>query len=181
MKKQILFIQGGGQGAYEADKKLLESLRLELDTAYVMHYPAMPDEASPAYDAWKKQINKEFPTIDGEAFLVGHSLGASLLLKYLSEEKIASRVVGVFLLASPYWGAEDWEVEEYALEENFATRLPEDLRIFFYHSRDDEVVPFNHLELYKEKLPQAKFNELDKGGHQFNNDLSKVAQDIQKL
>jgi uncharacterized protein len=55
------------------------------------------------------------------------------------------------------------------------------LKIFLYHSRDDDVVPSKHLGLYKEKLPQATFLEIERGGHQFDNDLSKVAQDIQKL
>jgi uncharacterized protein len=181
IKKQILFIQGGGQGTYEAYKGLVTSLERELSTEYEIRYPRMPDENSPDYAMWKKQINEEISTMNGEVLLVGHSLGASLLLKYVSEEKIERPIVGLFLLASPYWGAEHWKAKEYALEENFATRLPKDLRIVFYHARDDEIVPVSHLALYKEKLPHATFLELDKGGHQFNNDLSRVAQNIQKL
>jgi uncharacterized protein len=178
MKKQILFIHGAG--GYEEDKKLAASLQDELGMAYEVHYPKMPDDDDPSYETWKEQIIKELSGLEGEVILVGHSFGASLLLKYLSEEKIEKSIVALFLIASPYWGTEDWQAE-YALEENFARRLPKHLQLFFYHSRDDDVVPFKHLALYKGKLPQARFNEFDKRGHQFNNDLSEVARDIQKL
>jgi predicted alpha/beta hydrolase family esterase len=178
MKKQVLFVHGGGQGAYEEDKNLAASLRDVLGVAHEVRCPKMPDEDSPEYEAWKDQIAKELTALDGEVSLVGHSLGASILLKYLSEEKVEKPVAGIFLIAPPYWGAEDWEVGEYALQENFASKLPKDLPVFFYHSRDDEWVPFVHLALYAEKLPQATFREFDGRGHQFNDDLSEVARDI---
>jgi predicted alpha/beta hydrolase family esterase len=181
MKKQVLFVHGGGQGAYEEDKKLAANLRDKLGAAYDVRCPKMPNEDSPEYEAWKDRIAKELTALGGEVILVGHSLGASILLKYLSEEKVGKPVVGIFLIAPPYWGAEDWEVSEYALRKNFASKLPKELSTFFYHSRDDEWVPFAHLALYAEKLPQATIREFDGRGHQFNDDLSEVAQDIKSL
>jgi hypothetical protein len=53
-------------------------------------------------------------------------------------------------------------------------RLP----MFFYHSGDDESVPYVHFALYKEKPPRAIVHEFDGRGHQFDDDLSEVAQDI---
>jgi pimeloyl-ACP methyl ester carboxylesterase len=52
--------------------------------------------------------------------------------------------------------------------------------VFFYHSRDDEVVPFEHLALYQAKLPKATVREFDGRGHQFGDDLSEVARDIRE-
>ncbi len=181
MKKQVLFVHGGGQGAYEKDKKLAANLRDALGAAYNVRCPKMPDEDRPEYEAWKNQIVKELAALDGEVILVGHSLGASIVLKYLSEEEIKKPVAGIFLIAPPYWGAEDWKVSEYALRKNFASKLPKELPMFFYHSRDDEWVPFAHLALYAEKLPQATIHEFNGRGHQFNNDLSEVARDIKRL
>jgi hypothetical protein len=43
------------------------------------------------------------------------------------------------------------------------------------------VIPFAHLALYAEQLPQASVREFDGRGHQFNNDLSEVAADIISL
>lgn len=181
MKKHLLFIQGGGQGAYEADEKLAMNLQDLLGSDYDVLYPRMPDEEKPEYEAWKDQIVKDLTTLDGEVIVVGHSFGASLLLKYLSEEELTKPIAGVFLIAPPYWGAEDWEVEEYALSEDFVSKLSKIQPMFFYHSRDDEWVPFTHLTLYKEKLPKAVIREVDGRGHQFNNDMSEVAQDIKNL
>ncbi len=141
----------------------------------------MPDENRPGYEAWRDRIERELAAMDGEVILVGHSLGASVLLKYLSDGKAEKPVAGVFLVAPPYWGVEDWEVDEYALQRDFASKLPEGLPIFFYHSRDDEWVTFAHLALYAEKLPRATIREFDGRGHQFGDDLSEVARDIEGL
>jgi predicted alpha/beta hydrolase family esterase len=181
VKRQVLLIHGGGQGAYEEDKKLAANLRDVLGAAYAVRYPEMPDADSPVYEAWKARIAKELAALDGEVILVGHSLGGSILLKYLSEEEVEKPVAGLFLVAPPYWSAGDWEVGEYALQDGFASKLPSELPVFIYHSRDDEVVPFAHLALYTEKLARATFRKFDGRGHQFNDDLSEVARDIKEL
>jgi predicted alpha/beta hydrolase family esterase len=90
--------------------------------------------------------------VDVELILVGHSLGASVLLKYLSEEKPQAPLIGLFLLAAPYWGAPDWQVDEFTLKDKFVAWLPKDLPIYFYHNRDDEIVPLEHLACYKAKV-----------------------------
>src|SRR5215203_1625118 len=123
MKRQLLFVHGGGEGAYEEDRKLAASLQDALG-GYRVHCPKMPDENSPQYAAWRDRIASELAKLDGEIFLVGHSLGASILLKYLSEERTATPISGTFLVAAPYWGVEDWEVDEYVLQEDFASKLP---------------------------------------------------------
>jgi len=181
MKKRVLFVHGGGEEAYEEDGKLAESLRDVLGAAYDVRYPRMPGADSPEYGAWRDHISQELAAVSGEAILVGHSLGASVLLKYVSEEAVGRPVAGLFLVAPPYWGAVDWEVGEYELRPGFASKLPEDLPVFLYHSRDDEVVPFAHLALYAERLPRATVREFDGRGHQFDADLSEVARDIEEL
>ena len=181
MKKQVLFVHGGGEGAYEEDKKLAENLRDVLGTAFDVRYPKMPDEASPDSEAWKDTIARELATLDGDVVLVGHSVGAFVLLKYLSEEAVEKPVAGLFLIATPFVGTEGWQVEEDALREDFASKLPGGLPVFLYHSRDDEVVPFEHLALYAEKLPRATIHEFEGRGHQLDDDLSEVARDIQEL
>ncbi|HEV8283160.1 MAG TPA: alpha/beta hydrolase [Chitinophagaceae bacterium] len=182
-KKQVLFIQGGGNGGYEADAKLVASLRTKLGSDYEVNYPQMlPDETIPDFGPrWLKQIGKEISSVKDEIILTGHSLGASMLLKYLSENKIKKHIAGIFLIAPPFWsGKEDW-VQPLKLQENFSDKLPKDIPIFFYQCRDDEVVPFDHFTFYKQNFPWAVFREMASGGHQLNNDLSIVAKDIMKL
>ena len=179
-KRRVLFVHGGGEGAHEAGQELAASLQNALGAGYEVRSPKMPNEDSPEYGAWRDRISEDLADIDGGAILAGHSLGASILLKYPPEEKPEGPVASAFLVATPYWGAEDWEVDEYALREDFAAKLPEGLPMFFYHGRGDEVVPVGHLALYKEKLPWATFRGVDDLGHQFDGDLSRVARDIEE-
>jgi hypothetical protein len=184
MKQQILFIQGGGEGAYKVDQELVLFLGSALGGAYELRYPEMPRENDPDYRQWKARIRKELATLEDNAILIGHSLGGSFLLKYISEEKIGKTITGIFLIAAPYWGSDGWQYEGYkrlALPEDFAAKLPRGTPIFFYHGSDDEVVPFAHLALYAETLPQAVIRGLDGRGHQLNNDLAEVVADIRSL
>src|SRR5712691_11252540 len=58
--RQILFIQGGGAGAYDVwDDKLVESLRRELGGGHEVRYPRMPDEGDPSYARWSAAIRRE--------------------------------------------------------------------------------------------------------------------------
>jgi predicted alpha/beta hydrolase family esterase len=116
--------------------------------------------------------------IQGAIILVGHSLGASLLLKYLSENKINKKICAIFLISTPFWrGTEDWK-QGLKLSKNFPGKLPKQIPIFLYQCRDDEEVQFENVTLYAEKLPQATVREIANGGHQLNNDLTIVAEDI---
>jgi predicted alpha/beta hydrolase family esterase len=182
MTKHILFIHGGGgEGAYEADGILVASLHNALGAAYEVRYPKMPLEESAGYADWKAQIAMELSALDDHVILVAHSVGGSILLKYLTEEQVKKPITGLFLLATPYFGGdENWNDAQMNLPQDFAAMLPAIPRIFLYHSRDDEVVPFAHLALYAAKLPKATIREFDGRGHQFGNDLTEVAEDIRK-
>lgn len=182
-KTTVLFIQGAGEGSYEVDKKLVKSLQQELGTEYDIRYPTMPNEDNAKYDQWKQRIKKELNAMREPIILVGHSVGASILAKSLTEFDAKKKISGIFLIAGPFWGSEGWHYEGYeklALPNGFAAKLPKSARIFLYQSPDDEIVPFEHMAFYAQKLPQATVRKT-KGGHQLNNNLSIVAKDIKNL
>lgn len=186
MQPSVVFLHGAGDRAYAVDRPLVASLRAVLGPTYRIIYPQMLAPDSPRYDAWRAQLTATFaapdgPLVDGPLIAVGHSLGGSVLVKYLSEEPVERHIAGLFLLAAPYWGSADWQVEEYRLRADFAARLPADMPIFCYHSRDDAVVPFAHLAHYAAHLPWATIRACDGRGHQFANDLADVAADIAAL
>ena len=184
MNKQVLFIHGAGKGAYKEDEKLVASLRQSLGREYEVHYPAMQNEDDPDYETWKRQIENNLEELDGDVIVVGHSVGASILIKFLAEGD-TKKISGIFLIAAPFWGGDEgWKYEGYealALPEGHDDQLPSNAPVFFYHSRDDEVVPFAHLALYAQAFPQATIRELNGRGHQLHNDLSEVAEDIKSL
>lgn len=184
MTQHILFVQGAGSGAYDEDILLADSLQQNLGQHFDVHYPRMPNEDDAPYAQWRQLIDDELASIRGPVFVVGHSVGASVLAKWLSERQDERPIGGVFLAACPYWGGDGWRYdgyEELELKPEFAARITSGLPISLYHCRDDEVVPFGHLALWARVLPQASVHVLETGGHQFNNDLSSVAQDIASL
>jgi serine hydrolase len=180
MSRHILFIQGAGN----KDKpfgsgKLIASLQKQLGSDYEVLAPDMPDPEHPRYLAWRDQIEQERGQLDTDALLIGHSLGGSMLLKYLAEGTYQRPIVGLFLVAVPYWGKQDWKLE-YAVPDDFASHLPSIRHLFLYHSRSDEVVPFASLLRYQEKLPQATVRVLDGKQHAFTEGLPLLAQDIKR-
>jgi hypothetical protein len=59
MNNCVLFIQGGGDEGYEADKKLVASLRAALGESYDVRYPQIhPDETLPDF-GWLRPIGNE--------------------------------------------------------------------------------------------------------------------------
>jgi uncharacterized protein len=87
MSKYILFIHGAGEGAYKEDKRLAESLRSLLDSSYEVRCPFMQNEEDAPYELWVNQIKEELAPIKDPVVLVGHSVGASILIKFLMEKR----------------------------------------------------------------------------------------------
>jgi hypothetical protein len=78
MTYQVLFIQGGGEGAHDKwDNRIVESLERELGPDYAVRYPRMPDEAAPKYTAWTAALERQFDRLDDGAILIGGILGPS--------------------------------------------------------------------------------------------------------
>jgi predicted alpha/beta hydrolase family esterase len=175
----VLFVHGAGAGAFEEDGLLVTSLRDALGASYEVRYPRMPLEDSAGYRDWTARIASALPPRGNEVVMVGHSVGGSVLLRYLCEKAVEASVTGVFVIAAPFWGADDfWDWDEARLPEDAGEKLATVPRIFMYHSRDDEVVPFSHLALYSARLPQATIRPIEVGGHQLGNELAEVARDI---
>jgi len=181
MKKHILFFQGGaGQEDHAADEKMVASLRSHLDSTYSIHYPLLPEEAAPDFGRLK-QIAHEISLREGEIILVGHSLGASMVLKYFSEVRRTKTIAGIFLISTPFWSGEEEWVQPLKLKPDFAEKLDQDIPLFLYHCKDDEVVPFVQFEEYKKRLSWATFRDIASGGHQLTQGLEAIANDIRSL
>src|SRR5690242_395471 len=111
--KQVLFVQGGGEGAHDRwDDKLVASLENELGSGYSVRYPRMPDEADPHFGAWKAALFSEFTSLEEGAILVGHSLGGAFLIHALAGQLPRARLGGVFLIAAPFIGKGGWPSDE---------------------------------------------------------------------
>jgi uncharacterized protein len=166
--KNVLFIHSAGEQSETAGSgPLVAALRARLGSDYDLHAPTMPSPECPAATPWLRACGEHISRLGGRFVLCGHSLGGSIILKHLAEQGIPQGLAGVVSIAAPFWGAPDWDVPEFVLPENAGTRLRTLNRVALIHSRDDDVVPFEHLQRYAEILPQAVVRPLDGRGHAF--------------
>lgn len=181
VKRQLLFVQGGGAGAHdEWDNKLVESLKRELGSGYEIRYPQMPNEDEPRYGAWKATLDGEFTALDDRAILVGHSLGGTVLVNALAEQ--TERKFGaIVLIAAPFIGDGGWSSDDLKSPHDLGARLPRDVPVHIYHGLEDETAPPSHGELYARAVPQARIHRLPGRDHQLNEDLKEVAAAIRSL
>ncbi|MET8832844.1 alpha/beta fold hydrolase [Micromonospora sp. NPDC004540] len=177
--RQILFIQGGGAGAHdEWDDKLFDSLRRELGDGYEVRYPRMPDEDDPSYARWSAAIRREMTALDDDAVVVGHSVGATILINALAERPPEPELGAIVLVAAPFVGAGGWPGDEFELPHDLGARLPQGVPVHVFHGLQDETAPPSHADLYAHAIPQAQLHLLPGRDHQLNNDLSEVAKTI---
>lgn len=184
MKKQVFFVHSAGeQGKNQGSGGLSAYLADALGSEYNFIFPKFPNPEFPQYELWKAKLDQELAGLEGEVIVIGHSLGGSVLIKYLSEEAYNPSIIGLFLIAAPYWGKDDrdWQNNEYILTENFASKLSQNAKMFFYHSFYDKIVPHTHLSRYKEKLPKAAVRVLSGDDHFFNKGLPELIDDIKSL
>jgi pimeloyl-ACP methyl ester carboxylesterase len=182
LKRQLLFVQGGGKGVHdEWDDRLVESLRRELGEDYEIHYPRMPSEDDPSYAPWKSALERVFGTLEDGAILVGHSVGGTILVRVLAEQPPARKFGAIFLIATPFAGDGGWSADDLQLPPDLGARLPKGVPIHFFHGLEDEVAPPSHVELYARAVPQARVHRLRGRDHQLNNELKEVAAAILSL
>src|SRR5678816_2668440 len=125
MMRQILFIQGGGEGVHDQwDDKLVDSLRGELGPAYEIRYPVMPNEADPKYSVWKRALEIEIAALEPGAIVIGHSVGGTILIHTLAESTPPTDLRAICLISAPFIGPGGWETGDIEARPDLAERLP---------------------------------------------------------
>jgi predicted alpha/beta hydrolase family esterase len=181
-KRQVLFVQGGGEGTHDQwDNKLVASLQQRLGSEYDVHYPRMPNEGEPSYATWQPALVTALRRLPDGALLVGHSIGATLLLKVLTEETSVERFGAVLLIAPPFVGKGGWPADDWQFPAALGESLPSGLPLHLFHGVDDEIVPVSHVELYARAVPRARIHRLPGRDHQLKDDLNEVATVISSL
>ncbi len=182
MKPQVLFVQGGGDGAHDDwDDKLVASLRSGLGPNYEVRYPRMPNEDDPNYATWKATLEKELAALNDGAVLVGHSIGGTILINALAEHPPERQLGAIFLIAAPFVGESGWHSDEWTPQRDLGGKLPRGVPIYLYHGLADDTALPSHADLFAHSIPQARLCRLPGRDHQLNNDLSEVAAVVKTL
>ena len=113
--KQLLYIHGGNLtkdndellkimstreiNPFEEKKRRRQTLQDRLPE-FVVIKPEMPNKDMARYSTWKLWFEKYIPFLDAENLvLVGHSLGAMFLTKYLAENEFPIQISQLHLVA----------------------------------------------------------------------------------
>ncbi len=183
MPSELLFIHGAGdQSEGRGSFSLFARLRSGLGMFDRICAPLMPHPEYPDYAEWEAGLARHLECVHVGTLLVGHSLGGSVLLKYLTEHRLEERVGGVFAIGSPYWGADpDWDVEPFKFRTDAPVALDDTGHTFIYHSSDDEVIPFAHHDAYARKFPGAKLRAVEGVAHDFVSGVEIVMEDLRAI
>jgi predicted alpha/beta hydrolase family esterase len=187
-RHQAIFIRGGD--TFDSKKQFLSALEkrtydpshkrrawtdwLEwsLSEKFDSFTPLMPNKKWADYDAWKIWFEKVLPFINPDPsiklIVIGQSLGSSFLVRYLSENSMPKKIDQLHLVAVM---VDDLpRIKEQIA--NFRPNLelvPEienkAKKIFMYHSKDDDLVPFKHSVTLKKYLKNAQFFEFEDRKH----------------
>lgn len=127
---------------------------------------SMPNKDFADYFEWKIMFEKVFPYLKENFSLIWHSLWATFLIKYLSENNFAYNPKNIYLLA---WAFKD-SLEEKIWSFNFNWDFKNfknnyEKKSYFLHSKDDFVVSFSDFLEFKNIFKEAKFIEFENKNH----------------
>lgn len=199
MKKQVLFINGGGTHDSYAEyltflkkakvnldryrrKKWSDFLQRDLGSKFDVVAPKMPNQTNAQYEEWSILFKKVAPLLQNNVILVGHSLGALFLAKYLSEHKFPKKISATFLVATPYdsEGMEE-SLGNFTLPKNLKKLAKQGGKIFLYQGDDDPAIPFSHLKKYEKALPRATAKGFKNRGHFTQPKFPELIKDIKSI
>jgi predicted alpha/beta hydrolase family esterase len=119
--------------------------------------PRMPLQDNAKYRDWKIRFERYIPLLKKDFILIGSSLGGIFLAKYLSENKLPTKALAVYLVCPPFNG----NLPEEDLTGGFKLKADLSLvdknckHLHLLFSKDDNVVPVSHAEKYRKKLKNA--------------------------
>jgi len=201
MKKQVVLIHGGcayrSNDDYVQDLKTREIdrdlfftereprwkdlIQTRLGDGFEVAKPKMPSYENAKFEEWKIWFERLLPFLRDDVILIGHSLGAMFLAKYLSEHTLSIRIEKIFLVA-PAIGADGLTGEDggdFLPEPSKVHALTDRCtQVYLFHSEDDEIVPYSHAAKYMEAMPRAEFVSFTERGHFFQDDIPELIEYI---
>lgn len=129
--------------------------------------PSFPNGHNAKYKEWKIYFEKIIPFLRSDAQIIGHSLGAMFLAKYLHETVLPKRIRRIILVAGGYDDQSQEDMGSFLVQS--AVGLNKSAKeVHFFHSTDDPVVPFTELAKFEADVPTAISHAFSSRGH-FNN------------
>jgi predicted alpha/beta hydrolase family esterase len=158
-----------------------ERLQESLDTEYTVLMPSMPNKTNARYKEWKLYFDNLTSILEDDCILIGHSLGAIFLAKYLSENKLARHVKATILVAAPFEDESTEDLTDFKLETVTELFKQQAGKVIFYFGSDDPVIALSEMEKYQAELPNAEYNVLSAPDHFMRPDFPEILETIKNI
>ena len=126
--------------------------------------PNFPNGSNAVYEEWKIYFEKLIPFFEDDVQLVGHSLGAMFLAKYLSEDPLSKPIKRIVLIAGGYDDDSNEDLGSFKVTSAKNMKLSA-REVHLLHSKDDPVVPFSELAKFQADLPNSITHVFSNYGH----------------
>lgn len=205
MKQQNIILVGGGD-SYTKREDFLSALKIqplrdlpqdkpykswkswlieELGDDYYFDSPSMPNKDNAKYDEWKIWFERHLSDVQQNVILIGVSLGAMFLAKYLIENNLPVEIKGLFLLAGPCGYFDDDNGNDcisFGFQQSDLGKIKGKCeKIIIMHSEDDFVVPYESALEYKKHLPDAELVTFTDKNHFLIEEFPELLEHIRSL
>jgi predicted alpha/beta hydrolase family esterase len=151
-----------------------DQLQANLGDEYQVLLPTMPNGTNARYSEWKLWFDRISKVIEDDCILIGHSLGAVFLAKYLSETSFSKKISATILIAAPYHDETIEDLTEFKIEQ-LSSKLDEQAgRIIFFNGLDDPIIPPSEIDCYRKELPDAEYNIISASDHFVRTDFPEL-------
>lgn len=194
--KQVLIIHGGDSfSSYEAylsdlkthsldysrlipSKKWRDWIADNLSSVDVLR-PTMPNGFNAQFDEWQIYFEKMIPYFSDDVMLVGNSLGAMFLAKYLHEKPLPQKVHRLALVAGQYGQREGSDMGSFAVDSATGLEASAD-EIHLFYSSDDPIVTYDSLAKFQADVPSAIAHTFTDRGHFLQETFPELLQLLQQ-
>lgn len=203
LKQQVFYIHGGesfqdyqlflerlrSRGIWdlpgeESKERWIDTLSADLGPEYEVFRPQMPNKQNAKYEEWKIWFERHFEYLRDDIILIGCSLGAMFLSRYLIENKFPFRLKAVFIMASPVKmpDFDDSDCEDFMFDLAKAGNISMQTdQVYILHSKDDFLLPYEHSLEYKKALPEAELITFSDKNHFLVPELPEIVTKIKTI
>ena len=142
-----------------------ELLQENLGSAYQVLLPTMPNKTNARYSEWKIWFSHLAEIIEDDCILIGHSMGAIFLAKYLSEVRFPRRIKATILVAAAHSDESTEDLTDFKIDTVSDLFSMQAGKVVFFFGSDDPVISPSEIEKYKGEVPEATFHIMSAPDH----------------
>lgn len=187
-KQQVFYIHGGESFVSQDDflerlrtkdiwdlptiegkpPKWTEHFAADLGAGYEVFTPRMPNAQNASFEEWKTWFERHFAHLHDGLILIGCSLGAMFLAKYLSHNTTPFTIKALFIMAAPVAmnGFDLSDAADFTFTLDDVPGLKDRAeRVYVWQSKDDFLVPYEHAIALADAIPGSELTMFEDKNH----------------